>query len=455
MEAGCGILVVSMILAVTLLLSSVAAPLADCVPARWDASDPGTLRLLKNTPINCILLEKAHWNDAFLKAAQEAGLRVLPVVRSADEASAALALKPSGLVLQGTFAAPSTALPVVRIAPRGDLSLAAPIEGTAQGLWPGIRAESEGMTAALPTGAPWIETNGGFLRFVRAVLPAESVFWMAMRPPAGQALRGRNYFQALADANFNGAAWVLALDEDFREGLFAGDERFVNEWHQIARGLRFLAEAGEYARWREHGSLALIQDSDTGGLFSGGFLDMLAARHIPATITPSARIATTTKVNTQVLLNTDPAPEGSDRKKQLLDLAKKGITIFNSPLDWNPGRPGGDAFTFLEGDVKVLADAWREINSMLGRRNFGLRVFGAPSTLSNLKVSPDGKKLAIHLLNYSDYPVQDISLHLLGKFTKARMLTPTGESTPAVYPIEEGIEIEVARLADVAVIVVE
>jgi len=92
---------------------------------------------------------------------------------------------------------------------------------------------------------------------------------------------------------------------------------------------------------------------------------------------------------------------------------------------------------------------------MLGRRNFGLRVFGAPNTLSQLKISPDGRKAAIPLLNYSDYPVQDISLHLLGNYTKATLLTRAGPKSLAVFESGDGIEIEVDRLADVGVVVVE
>ncbi len=437
------------------MFAALSSPLADCVPARWDSAAPATLRLVKGTPINCLLLDPPYWSAEFIKEARAAGIRVLPVVRFEAEAARAAALDCDGLVAEGAVRLPKTALPVIRLANRGELTFSAPVEGTAQGLWPGIRVEKDGASAAAPTGAPWIETNGGFLRFARTVSAPGAEFWIAMRPPEDQALSGRNYVQALADAAMHGATWVLALDPGFREGLFAGREQYLKEWEQMAAEWRFLVKVREFGRWRDHGSLTLIQDSESGALFSGGFADMLAARHIPATITPGARAAGITKETSQVLLNIEPVAEGSERRKLLLDLARRGITIMNSPLDWNPGKPAGGSFTFPEDEIKELSDAWREINSMLGRRNFGLRVFGAPGALSNLKISPDGKKVAIHLLNYTGYPLQNISLHLAGRYSKARMITAAGETNPAVYPIEEGIEIEVDRLDGVAVIVVE
>jgi hypothetical protein len=454
-QRGCSILIEIMLPVFPALLLSFVAPLADCVPARWDSSDPTTLRLLAQSPVNCILLDRPFWDAAFVRAAQATGLRVLPVIGSGDDTTAALVLKPDGLVLMDTSEAPLADLPRIRLLPRHALTFASSVEGTTQGLWPGIRVEKDGAATALPTGAPWIHTNGGFLRFVRSNRSGDSTFWMAMRPPDGQVLRGRHYLQALADAAFSGGVWVLALDGEFRKGLFAGDERFQAEWAELIEGWKFLVQVQEFCRWRSHSTLSLIQDAGSGALFSGGFADMLAARHIPATIATPGRIAGASSESTQVLLNIDPLAVEGGNKALLLDLAKKGITIINSPLEWNPGRPASENFTFPEDQIKGLADAWREINAMLGRRNFGLRVFGAPSTLSQLKISPDGRKVAITLLNYSDYPVQNISLHLAAKYSKAAILTRSGSTTPAIFPSDNGIEIEMESLADVAVVVVE
>lgn len=439
------------------LMSMAAFPLADCVPARWDSADVATLRWLEGTPINCLLLEPPHWQPELMKQARAGGRRLLGVVRTPEEAERAGKAGFDGLVIDSDMEAPATALPVIRLSSRGGIDFDAPppLLATRQGLWPGVRVEKDGHAVSLPTGAPWIETNTGFLRFVRAVLPEATPVWVAVRPPEGDALRGRNYVVALADAAMNGARWVLALDRGFAQGLFSGDARFAAEWAHLVKRLAFLESVRQYGLWRDRSSLALVQDPETGALFSGGFIDMLAARHIAAEITPPARVAQTSKPATEVLLHVNPvAPDSPERRLQL-DLARRGITVYNAPLAWNPGRPKGDTITVDEKDVKGLADAWREINNMLGRRNFGLRVFGAPSMLSNYKISADGRTRAVHLLNFSDYPVENISLHLTGAAKTARVLTPDGTRAAQLYPAEEGVEIEIDRVEDFAIVIIE
>ena len=46
------------------------AGLADCVPARWTSGDPASLELLKDTPVNCVLVEEGAWAREFVTAAQ-------------------------------------------------------------------------------------------------------------------------------------------------------------------------------------------------------------------------------------------------------------------------------------------------------------------------------------------------------------------------------------------------
>ena len=42
---------------------------------------------------------------------------------------------------------------------------------------------------------------------------------------------------------------------------------------------------------------------------------------------------------------------------------------------------------------------------MIGRGNLGARLFNVSSMLSNLLVSPMGKQILVHLVNYSNYPL--------------------------------------------------
>ena len=88
------------------LLLAVAA-LPNWVPARWHSSDPRSLDLLAQTPINCLLLERGDWSAAFAKAAAEHGIATLGVVRpgpdALEQARKLTTLGMTGVVLEGDF----------------------------------------------------------------------------------------------------------------------------------------------------------------------------------------------------------------------------------------------------------------------------------------------------------------------------------------------------------------
>ncbi len=51
---------------VMLLALLLLAGAADLVPVRWNSADPKSLDLLRDTPVNCVLLEPARWDSAFI-----------------------------------------------------------------------------------------------------------------------------------------------------------------------------------------------------------------------------------------------------------------------------------------------------------------------------------------------------------------------------------------------------
>src|ERR1035438_4256684 len=82
-----------------------AAP--DWVPARWQSSDPKSLELIAQTPINCLLVERGNWAAAFNKRAADRGIATLGVVRpgsdAVEQARQAVSIGMTGVVLEGDF----------------------------------------------------------------------------------------------------------------------------------------------------------------------------------------------------------------------------------------------------------------------------------------------------------------------------------------------------------------
>ena len=165
------------------LALAVLAGLSSWIPARWQSSDPKTLDLLAGTPVNCVLIESSFWTPEFIREAARRGIGTLGIIhpgsKSAEQASRAVELKLNGLVLDGDFDDATvhrlrSQTSVIELPSRDRIRLDSsdPVLGTSQALWPGIEIEHGGAVVTGPTSAPWVYTNGGFLRFVRAATNA-------------------------------------------------------------------------------------------------------------------------------------------------------------------------------------------------------------------------------------------------------------------------------------------
>lgn len=435
--------------AVLLLASS----LADWVPARWNSADPASLDLVAETPVNCLLLERRWWSGPFAAKAAEKGIATLGVVRPGDDPAEAVRLaagaKLTGLVLEGDFdpgaaaRAGQSGLAVIELPTRAGLNLRTPppLVGTFQGIWPGIHVQ-EDTAKAQPTGGPWIDTNTGFLRFLRA--STEAPLWIGYAPPAKTLLTPERYLHAICDAALSGARWIVALDEDFEKRLLAREESALKTWRRMGAYLRYFEEHREWRSWPPHGGLSMVQDADSGALLSGSILDMVAARNIPVRAAPRWRLAGGVLAGSKMAVSVDPESLTAEEKEALRGFARSGGTLLSGPPGWRFPPAPKDRLTMGKDDVQKLDDIWRGVNSLVGRSNLGARLFNVAGMLSNLLVSPGGRQVVLHLANYTGYPVENVTVHLLGSYKKARLLSP--ESPPRdldLYPVEDGLGVDI------------
>ena len=339
---------------------------AECLCAGALGVCPGeSLELLRESPVNCLILERPQWQAGFVAAAHARKLHVLAVVDD-ESVAEAVALGFDGLVVEG---APSARVrgagkPVVASRRRTQIeaSQAGEIVATSQGLWPGVRMEKSGAVEARPSGGPWIETNGGFLRFLHAAVPAATL-WMANRVPPGTAYSAQRYIQAVADAAIAGGRWVLDFDASFWEALLQGEAQARAGWARINAVLRFYEEQRALVELDDSSALALVEDARSGAWVSGGILDMIAAKHIPVRPLPSDRVAEATEV--KMLLNIDPAGLSAEQGEAARRVARQGATLVNGPPGWKITLPPGEAITFADEQVKQIDEMWREINSLI------------------------------------------------------------------------------------------
>jgi hypothetical protein len=439
-----------------------AGTLADWVPARWISSDPASLALLDNTPINCLLVEPSHAGLA--KAAAERGVSALAVIRP-GEGAAALAQKAAaggfaGVVLEGDFG-PSAAgvrdalagskTVLIEILPRRSLQASAPLFATYQGVWPGIPVDTGGSAKAGPTGSPWVNTNLGFLLFARAW--TDSPIWIAQSPPADQVLKVENYLQAIGDAALAGARWVLTLDPDFRRRLLERDAAALAAWKRIAAHLRYFETHREWRKLRPTRDVAVLQDADTGALVTGGILDMIAVKHTPMRVVPRGRLSDDTLRDARVVLNLQPAQLSPQQKEPLSRFY--GLTL-TAPPEVKLPVLHGDQITTDEKDIQEIDFMWRGISWAITQQNLGAKLFHAAGMLSRLLAEPDGKRLVLQLVNYTNYPVENVTVRFPGQFQQARLLTPEADPKKLeIYDMDKATAVDIDQVPVCATIIVE
>jgi len=453
-----------------LLLAFVSAALAapgpaGWVPVRWPWSDAASLELLATTPVNCLLLRDL--TPEFAAAAAERGVSVLAIIPPTPDAVAAtrkaVAAKAAGIVLEGDFPDAvvaairdaAAALPVIQIGPRSRLKPgASPISATNQGVWPGIGAPDENARRAGPTSSnAWIDTNTGFLRGAHAA--GATILWIANEPPPKTAVTLEGYQHAIADAAMSGARWVVAFDADLAARLAKRDARAVTQWRRMADFLVYFEQHPEWRDMHEFGQLAVVQDPARGVLLSGGILDMIAVKHAPVRPIASPQLSAEKLAGATLAVNVDQDALTPDQKEILRAFASAGNTLLNvppAPVD----QSRVDRVTLDKSELERTNAIWTDVNNMIGRRNLGVRLFNVASVLSNALESADGKTLIIHLVNYADYPVQNVTVHFLGDFKRAVLLGPENSIKKLdIYPTDDSHGVDVDQVGACATIRLE
>lgn len=440
----------------------VLAALPAWTPARWNSGDPKSLDLLTGTPINCLLLESANWNAEFVHQAGVRGIAILGVLHTGPDLSAAARraaeLTLAGVVLEGDYAPGVSAEVRSALAGSGLAIIELPLRrriridgtdailGTAQGLWPGIEAEHGGAIVTGPTSNPWIDTNTGFLRFLRAATGA--TLWLGVRPPPHRAYPVERYQVAIADAAMSGARWILALDDDLDRRLLAREPRAVDAWKQITAFLAYYTGQAAWRDYRPYSKFALVQDAASGGFLSASLLDMLAVQHTAVRPILTRKLSAAALHDARVVLNVDAGSLSALQKEELDSFMASGGTLVNPPDGWRFPETSEQQMTPDRRQMNRIQGIWESVYNATARKNFGARTFNTSTVLYNLLAAPDAKSLLIQLVNYADFAADTITVQVQGQWKHARLYRPglPPRELP-VYPVRDGTGIDIDKIA--------
>ena len=71
----------------------------------------------------------------------------------------------------------------------------------------------------------------------------------------------------------------------------------------------------------------------------------------------------------------------------------------------------------------------------------------------NTIAAPDGNTVIVFLINYTDFPVEAITVHALGTWKKVRVIEPGGEGYDLEpYPVSGGTGVDLDTVATVAAV---
>ncbi|HTS63946.1 MAG TPA: hypothetical protein VMH28_18110 [Candidatus Acidoferrales bacterium] len=399
--------------------------------ANW--YDPATLELLRGSPFNCLLVT---WSSgaadeierrqqevvkAYSAEAHRRGFAVLGLIYAGADPSAFVAAaadaRLDGFVLEGEFP--------TGFAARIPGTVVIPIEGVS----PSARNLADMGIRAAPSSEPWIQSNIWLVRATRFFEPRRPV-WVRYRI---EGERAADYERAIADAAAAGGRWIVDLDDGLRMKLRRGDESALVTWRRIGEILRF---AEDHAAWRgflPYGKLSIVVDG-TADETRDEYLKLVARRQVPYRLIARRQLSLEALAGFRAVLATELAPPTAAERKLLSAFAEGGGLVVGGP-EWGEipaGKPyverpcgKGRMALYRSPDPEAIA---REMRELLALREAGLIAFNVPTAITYASREPNGGRLLVQLVNYSDSPATDITIRVSGNFKTARLFTPGAEA---------------------------
>ena len=391
--------------------------------------EPASLDILKNSPIDCLVLSWAAGlpEDAvqqqsaapLIAAARQRNVSVVgSVENTADHHAAIAAARKAGLaaVAIENFAG-QTDFPVIPCGERSRMPWDAPgaVLAATGNVWPGVSMPGNGSSAG-PTGAPWVDSNGWFLQMARARV--NKPLWLMFDPPAkGRIFTASDYETTVCDAEIAHGRWVVSLDESVRAGLIADNPAAREILDRVGKSIRFFDSHAEWRAFRSLGVLGVVSDFTGDNLeMSGEILNLAARRNLQYRVIWKSQALVQSFAGLKALLYADKQmPEAPLRKKMMAFVQQGGLLIAGS--NWTtegaPADPGFDTqFTVRTVGKGRLAVAKEELTDpfqvatdaqvLVSHSNDLVKVYNSASVGCTLVMgSPDGKRELVQVLAFA------------------------------------------------------
>lgn len=397
-------------------------------PMRWPGQwqNPSALVLLKDSGINCLLIEDSSALQPVISEAQRGGLQII------KEKS-----QPQGVTV-------------------------------ISGLWPGIRMSQSGSrdeASTGPTGIPWVDSNGWKVRLAAALNPHAAI-WVDAAPEHASPW---SYTMCFADAAACGGRWIISLDGQFAAAVQNGNQEAVEAWHDLIRAANFFDAHSSWSDYKDEAVVGVVSSfSGENEFLSNELLNLLTRTTEQYRIIPKSTFSTTQLAGLRALVYPDSDSPSADLRKQILDfVACGGLLITGREWGDNAGSPSAwdhpryDCRQLGQGRIAIsksnTSDPYLLANdtvALVSHEYDLLRFWDAGAVSAYLSAPPDRKHAVVQMVFY--IPVmrrrrrfgipESVTVRVAGRYRMARLLTfdQSTELPALTQPVSDkvGVEIE-------------
>ncbi len=391
-------------------------------PMRWPSEwkDPAALRFLKDSSINCLIIEPGSELSAVREKAKSSQFTVLE---------------------------PGVVPPGVKM-----------IEGE----WPGVRVSQSGEDGAGPTGIPWVDSNGWKIRLERSAHPGTAV-WVDAKPKENARNFPGSYSISVADSGAYGGRWIVTLDKPVAQGIASGNAAALGAWKGIAASTSLFNAHPDWSSQTAVAVVGVISDfSGANESFSQELVNLLARAGQHDRIIRKDSFTPASFEGLRAIFYTDEETPSPALKSQILAFVERGGMLITGPK-WAAARdshpsfkshPGFSVTAFGKGRIaKAVADLndpYTLANDsvvLVSHRHDLVRFWNGGATASYCTRSHDGKHVVVHLLFYAFQGPDAASVRVAGHYRSARIVTVrTPERDVALKQQGDGVEIHLPHV---------
>lgn len=325
------------------------------------------------------------------------------------------------------------------------------------GVWPAMGAAgSTDAVEAGPTGLPWLESNVWTIRMARDLAPEPEV-WIRSDPPEDADNADAALFAfAQSEARAHGAARPLWLPPRIAAGIAGGNPHALSWWRRLCAVEAWWQQRASWSLWPTAARLRVVSGfAGADQYMAFEFLNLAARRNLAWRAVRPQSLGEAALRGAAAVLYADQAPLEGTLLERLERFARQGglLVCRDSARGGLRGLEAGGAahprfriYRCGKGRVALSLSDWddpyllaQDVHLLMSRRNDAVRLFNPGSILCWPAISPDRRRLLVHLLNYSRHgAAHDVVVQTWARVTAAFVERPGAERRAAAIRREAG-----------------